>query len=161
MTGMTATEVIERLGLVPLEGEGGLYRQTWTLSGGPGDRSPLATAIYYFLTPDTFSELHQLHADEIYHFYLGDPVELTTLALDGSVGRHLLGPDLRAGMAVQLVVPAGTWQGSRLRDGGEWALLGTTMAPGFDPARYVQGSRASLLGSYPSAAAEIAALTRR
>ncbi len=160
MVRMTANEVIERLGLEPLVGEGGLFRETWQLPGMTPTAAPIATAIYYLLTPDTFSEFHRLQSDEIYHFYLGDPVELTTLAGGGSVGRFVLGQDIGGGMDVQRVVPAGVWQGSRLRDGGAWALMGTTMTPGYDPNRYERGTADRLLTRWPGAANEIAALTR-
>src|SRR5207245_2095434 len=90
------------------------------------------TAIYYLLTPDTFSALHRLPTDEVYHFYLGDPVEMLQLWPDGSGRVGTLGQDVRAGQLLQVIVPRGVWQGSRLRPGGAFALLGTTMAPGFD-----------------------------
>ena len=157
---MTAGDVIDRLGLRPLEGEGGLYRETWRLASPDGDGRPAATAIYYLLTPDTFSELHRLPHDELYHFYLGDPVDLLTLTPDGTVGRHVLGPDIRGGMTVQLLVPGGCWQGSRLRAGGRFALMGTTMTPGFRFEDYERGERRPLRDAYPDAAAEVERLTR-
>jgi predicted cupin superfamily sugar epimerase len=61
-----------------------------------------------------------------------------------------LGPDILAGQGPQVVVPAGVWQGSVLRPGGRYALLGTTMAPGFDFADYQAGDRARLTASYPT-----------
>lgn len=154
----SAASVVAHLGLVPLEGEGGLYRQTYRLAGA--GTAPAATAIYYLLTPETFSEFHRLPSDELYHFYLGDPVALTRLTPDGEAITHMLGADLLAGMAVQRLVPAGDWQGSQLVPGGEYALMGTTMTPGFDPATYERGRRHDLLARYPRAASTIDALTR-
>lgn len=139
----SATEVITALGLVPLPSEGGYFRETYRSADelpqsslparyqGAGGRRA-ATAIFYFLTPDTYSALHRLRADEIYHFYRGDPVELFTLNDAGNLERRLLGGQWETGQACQAVVPAGVWQGSRLADGGSWALLGTTVAPGFE-----------------------------
>ena len=98
--------------------------------------------------------------DEVYHFYLGDPVEQLLLHPDGRSEVVMLGPDLAAGQRVQHVAPRDTWQGTRLRDGGTWALLGTTMAPGFDAADYEAGDRAALCAAYPHEAARIVALTR-
>ena len=158
--GVRADDLIARLGLVPLEGEGGRYRETYRLAAANNSGLPAATAIYYLLTPDTFSELHRLPSDELYHFYLGDPVELLTLAPEGDVGRHVLGPDVLGGMAVQLLVPGGTWQGSRLREDGRFALMGTTMTPGFRAETYRRGDREELSQRYPSAAMEIKRLTR-
>ncbi len=160
-----AADIIRLLGLRPLPVEGGYYAETYRAPGPPGsDGTPgraQATAIYYLLTPDTFSEMHRLAADEIYHFYLGDPVELLLLPPDGSGATVTLGPDLGSGMRVQQVVRAGTWQGSRLVAGGSWALLGTTMAPGFDLEDYESGHADALAAAYPAHAATIGSLTRR
>jgi hypothetical protein len=171
MAQFTARDLIDLLGLVPLPGEGGHFRQTWAadsslapgVPGGPYRAArPVGTAIYYLLSddPDSFSALHRLPTDEVYHFYLGDPVDQLLLHPDRRVERVVLGPDLLAGQRVQHVAPRGTWQGSRLRPGGRVALLGTTMAPGFDPSDYEAGVRATLLREYPAAAADIATLTR-
>ena len=78
------------------------------------------------------SALHRLPGDEVFHFYLGDPVRMLQLWPDGTSRKLVLGTDLGAGQVPQLVVPGGVWQGSVLVDGGAWALLGATMAPGFD-----------------------------
>lgn len=168
---MTAAEIIALLGLTPLPIEGGHFRETWR-SPLTIDRSMLplryaadksvGTAIYYLLThdPDSFSALHRLPTDEVYHFYLGDPVEMLLLSPDHAVRRIILGPNIGAEQHVQFVVPAGTWQGSRLIAGGEFALLGTTMAPGFDPADYQPASREELCNEFPAAADLIRTLTR-
>lgn len=129
---LSAAEVIDAFDLEPLEGEGGYFRQTWIAPGDRGD-APVGTCILYLVTPDSFSALHRLDHDEIFHFYLGDPCEAVMVAPDGTLTEVVLGQDVSAGMKVQHVVPAGWWQGTRLAPGGEWALLGTTMAPGFHP----------------------------
>ncbi|MBI1795574.1 MAG: cupin domain-containing protein [Candidatus Eisenbacteria bacterium] len=149
---MTAEDLIRRLRLVPLAGEGGFFRETL--------RSAHSSAIYYLLTPDTFSALHRLPGDEIFHFYVGDPVEMLQLRADGTAATVLVGADVARGMQPQVVVPGGTWQGCRLVSGGTFALLGTTMAPGFDLADFELGDRAVLIGRFPAHAAMIAALTR-
>jgi len=149
---LTAKQVQELFKLQPLQPEGGYFAETY--------RSPLSTAIYYMLTPDTFSAMHRLKGDEIYHFYLGDPVEMLMLKPDGSAEALLLGQKVTAAMRVQHVVPGGTWQGSRLAPGGKFALMGTTMAPGFDPKDYEAGLRDALSAQYPAYAPLIAFLTR-
>ncbi|MBM3288207.1 MAG: cupin domain-containing protein [Candidatus Eisenbacteria bacterium] len=117
----------------------------------------LSTAIYFLVTPDRPSPMHRLSGDEIYHFYSGDPVEI--LVLSGSQGRiHLLGNDLDAGMRPQIVIPGGAWQGASVAAGGRFALLGTTMAPGFDYADYEAGDPADLASRFPEFASWIAAL---
>jgi predicted cupin superfamily sugar epimerase len=155
-----------RLQLVPHPAEGGWFAETYrsaeTLepAGGKGRRAH-ATAIYYLLTPETFSAMHRLAADEIFHFYLGDPVEMLELDPEGG-GRVLrLGTDLASGMRPQIVVPRGVWQGSRLVPGGRLALLGTTVSPGFEFDDYEPGERDALAGRFPEFRDLILALTRR
>jgi predicted cupin superfamily sugar epimerase len=104
--------------------------------------------------------VHRLASDEIFHFYLGDPVEMLQLWPDGSHRLVLIGVDLQAGQRPQVLVPRGVWQGARLRPGGHFALLGTTVAPGFDYADYETGHRGHLLATYPTARDLIIALTR-
>jgi len=156
-----ADRIVRLLGLEPHPEEGGFFRETYrsqeaTHPGGPfrGSRC-LHTAIYYLLTADTFSAMHRLPGDEVFHFYLGDPVEMLELHPSGEGTVTVLGPDLET-MTPQHVVPGGTWQGSRLADGGAWALLGTTMAPGFSYEDYEHGT-ASLLEEFPAFAELIAA----
>ncbi len=148
---MNADEIIAHLGLTPLGFEGGFYRETYRQ--GEGD----ATAIFYMLTPDTCSLMHRLEDPELYHFYLGDPVEMLMLTDGGAEVVHL-GPELAAGQRVQHLVPSGVWQGSRLIPGGRFALMGTTMTPGFDLARFRLGSR-DHLSCPPEHAALLNALT--
>ena len=162
-------EIQELLNLHPLPLEGGYfaetYRSKFTLNQGSlppgysGERT-LSTAIYYMLTPDTFSAMHRLKGDEIYHFYLGDPAEMLILKPDGTGETLLMGQDIVSGMCLQHVVPAGVWQGSRLVPGGKFALLGTTMAPGFHPADFELGAREELSARYRAYAKLIAVLTR-
>jgi predicted cupin superfamily sugar epimerase len=166
---MDAKDLIRLLKLEPLQPEGGYFAETYrsdlelpglALSAGSAGGRPLATAIYYLLTPDSFSALHRLPSDEIYHFYLGDPVQMLLLHPNGKSQAIWLGHGIDAGMRVQVVVPGGTWQGSRLMRGGRFALLGTTMAPGFQPGDYDPGDRAALSEAYPDRRDLIAALTR-
>ena len=168
---MTAQHVIEWLGLEPLPDEGGWFRQTWrspeyVAAGvlGPRYRREclVGTAIYYLVTDSVngFSALHRLPTDEIYHFYLGDPVEQLRLHPDGRSEWIVLGADLRAGQHVQHVAPRDVWQATRLVAGGRWALLGTTLAPGFDFSDYEPGSRSALIAAYPDVAAAIVSFTR-
>jgi predicted cupin superfamily sugar epimerase len=160
---MTADQIKEFLNLQPHPVEGGAYRRTYasahTIGMPRGDR-PMSTAIYYLLEPGTFSEMHVLASDEIFHFYLGDPVEMLQLYADGSSAIFTLGPDLAAGQHVQLVVPAGVWQGTRLAGDGKVALLGCTVTPGFDFADYRSASGEELAAKWPHEAERIRSLTR-
>ena len=105
---------------------------------------PQATAIYYLLEQGQFSEMHMLESDEMFHFYLGDPVEMLQLYPDGGSAVFTLGHELMAGQQVQVLVPAGVWQGMRLVGDGKVALLGCTVMPGFDFADYHNASLKSL-----------------
>jgi uncharacterized protein len=160
-------QLIRHFRLEPLPIEGGYFRQTWSsddLVSIPGYHAPrpAGTAIYYLLTsePDSFSALHRLASGEIYHFYLGDPVEMLLLSEGASGRRIILGPDVLGGQHVQYIVPRSVWQGSRLLPGGHFALLGTTMAPGFDARDFTLGRRSELLLRFPESAALIRELTR-
>jgi predicted cupin superfamily sugar epimerase len=112
------------------------------------------------LAPETFSALHRIKTDEIYHFYLGDPAELVQLLPDGSGCVVTLGNDIAAGAQVQTVVSRETWHGARLAEGGKYALLGTTVAPGFEFTDVEIGRRSDLIRCYPSFRTTIVALTR-
>lgn len=144
MSRMTAAEVIDLLRLEPLAGEGGLFRQTWIARGATDDSPPIGTAILYLVTPESWSAPHRLAHDEVFHFYLGYPCRMVMASAGGDVREITLGHDLRVGHVVQHVVPAGWWQGTRLAPGGEWALMGTTMAPGFRPEAFELATAASL-----------------
>jgi hypothetical protein len=175
---VTADELIKLLGLRPHK-EGGYFAEAWrspeklAVNALPprysGSRS-LSTSIYYLLTPDTFSRLHRLRSDEIFHFYLGDPVEFLLLEPSSERDREavedeeptgrlvLLGPDIKEGHRPMLVVRRGAWQGARLKKGGRFALMGTTTAPGFEYDDYEEGNRATLVSEYPGFADRICEL---
>jgi predicted cupin superfamily sugar epimerase len=178
---MTAEQIIQLLRLEKHPEEGGYFRETYRsrgaievnqlppgFRGGPPGRS-LGTAIYYLITPQSFSALHRLPGDEIFHHYLGDAVEMLMLHQDGRGEVVRIGSNLAAGESPQAVVPGGTWQGSRLlrdidRSGGAaasagFALLGCTMAPGFDYADYSHGRRDDLTKKFPAHADHIRRLT--
>lgn len=166
---MRADQIIELLGLKPLPQEGGFFRETHRASealaeealGGrhSGDRH-LSTAIYFLITAEHFSAFHRIVQDEVFHFYLGDAVELVQLDEAGHLQKIGLGPKLLEGQRPQAIVPAGTWQGLRVVEGGEWALLGATVSPGFDFRDFEIGKREELLARYPQYRAEILRFTR-
>jgi hypothetical protein len=166
---LTGEKLKALLNLVPLSMEGGYFAETYrspevvapeVLAGHYNGARAMTTAIYYMLEPDSFSEMHRLASDEIFHFYLGDPVEMLQLWPDGESKQIVIGPDLERGMVPQAVVPRGVWQGARLAAGGKLALLGCTVSPGFDYADYESGRREALVKEYPQARDVIRALTR-
>ena len=145
-------EIIKKLQLEPLQDEGGYFRRTYA------DAS--SSAIYYLVTPNDFSALHRLKGNEVFHFYAGNPVDMVQFGSDGVLKKITLGSDFMNGMEPQVVVPAGTWQGTRLHDGGEWALLGTTMAPRFEYEDFELGDRSTLILQFPYLSDVIKAFTR-
>lgn len=161
----SADDLIRHFHLQPHPQEGGFFRETYRstqTSLVPAYDSPrhLSTAIYYLLTPDTFSALHRLKSDEVFHFYLGDPIRMVQLdPKNGASQTIILGPDILQGQHVQIVVPQGVWQGSHLEPGGKWALIGCTVAPGFEYADYETGLRADLLAQFPGQVEAIGRLT--
>jgi predicted cupin superfamily sugar epimerase len=165
---LTAGEVIELLALKPLPMEGGYFRETYrspdvlqptALPSRYSSAKSASTAIYYLLTPDTQSRLHRLPTDEIFHFYLGGPVIMLQLLASGAGRTIILGNRLEREQTPQVVVPAGVWQGCFLPPEAHFALLGTTVAPGFDFADYEPGKRDLLEVEYPAFAALIRRLT--
>lgn len=175
MPKLTPQTLIDYLSLEPLAHEsgyeGGFFCRSYlsadvlspeNLPERYRDAKSIGSAIYFLLTdgPDSFSALHRLPTDEIYHFYLGDPVALFLLHPDGYSQKVVLGQDILNGEQVQFVVPAGSWQGSRLVPGGWYALMGTTMAPAFTGDDYEHGDRETLLAQYPDYSEMIRLLTR-
>jgi uncharacterized protein len=165
---LNADQLIKLLQLQP-HPEGGFYRETYrcaeSVESGAlpqrysGDRS-FATGIYFLLTAGTFSAMHKVASDEMFHFYFGDPVEMLLLEPDGSSRTVRLGHALDKGELPQFIVPHRWWQGSRLVEGGEYALLGCTVSPGFEFADFELGTRQALQSQYPGAAHTIGRLTR-
>jgi uncharacterized protein len=174
---LTAEDVKRLLGLAPHPREGGWFVQMYaaeellSAENFADDRYDgprrTGTAIYYLLEPETFSEMHVLESDEIFHHYAGDAVEMLQLHPDGTNRRVVIGKDLAAGERPQVVVPRGVWQGSRLlasaqvgTDAHGWALLGCTVSPGFEFVDYSSASREELIARWPAEAEMITALTR-
>ncbi|MCX8473210.1 MAG: cupin domain-containing protein [Sediminibacterium sp.] len=161
-------QIIELLDLKPLSIGGGFFRRTYSSNEliakenlperYPSSR-PFSSAIYYLLTPETFSILHKLPTDELFHFYLGDPVEMLQLFDDGTGKIIKLGNDVLSGYLPQVVVLKNTWQGTKLIDGGEFALFGATLTPGFEDEDFIPPNKSELLKNYAEFAELINKLT--
>jgi len=149
--------------------EGGAYRQTYraplTLPKAAlppafsGDRAA-STLIYFLLRADEFSAFHRIAADEVWHFYSGDPLRVHEIREDGTLVTHGLGADPEGGAHFQAVVTAGSWFAAEIATGGEYGLVGCTVAPGFDFVDFALGPRESLVRAFPQHAALITRLTR-
>jgi uncharacterized protein len=164
---MNVEDIIQHLNLEKHPTEGGYFSETYrskeTIKDYKGSERSVSTAIFYLLTNETdaFSEMHRLQTDEIFHFYLGDPVEMLHLYPDGTGKKIIFGNDLANGMQPQVIVPANVWQGARLIEGGRFCLMGTTMAPGFEYSEYQSGSQKELSKRFPEYKKIIAELTRK
>ena len=159
---------IDRLSLSP-HPEGGYYRVTYqsTLtiaqdalpSAFHGDRCA-STAIYFLLAERDFSAFHRLASDELWHFYAGSALIVYVIDPEGNYSELHLGNEFEAGEVFQEVVKAGCWFGSRLKNPAGFALVGCTVAPGFDFADFEMAKRSELIASYPKHRKLIEELTR-
>ena len=142
--------MIRALDLAP-HPEGGYYRETYRAG---------STAIYFLLPAGEFSAFHRLRtSDEMWHHYAGDPVELHTIAPDGTYRVDLLGGAIAHGETPQALVPAGTLQAAIVR-GPRWALCGCTVTPAFEFSDFEMPPRGELLARHPSHREAIERLTR-
>jgi uncharacterized protein len=149
--------------------EGGAYIRTYSsdlfisqdhlLPTFHGPR-PASTAIYFLLKKDQFSAMHRIASDELWHFYYGDPLMVYEIDASGNLTEHLLGNNPENNESFQCVVKAGSWFGSKIKDGGDYSLVGCTVSPGFDFADFELGNRTALMQLYPQHAATIQILTR-
>ena len=156
---LSAEYIIDYFGMKPLPEEGGYYVETYRAeekitsknlpSRYTGPRN-FSTAILYLLTPDACSRLHKVKSDEIFHFYLGDPIRMIQLHPDGKSEIIEIGPDITKGQNPQFTVPKGTWQGSQLKKNGKFALLGCTVAPSFEFTDYCSADKEKLLKICPN-----------
>jgi predicted cupin superfamily sugar epimerase len=156
--------IIKKLELEPQIQEGGFFCRTYTspetIETKHGPR-PSMSAIYYLLTPDSFSALHVLKSDEIYHFYAGDPLELHLVSPEGIYTCIKMGNAILDDELPQYLVPAGFWQCSRIHKMNQgYSLVGTTVSPGFEFADFELIRKSELRKVSPSLAAKLAEFIR-
>ena len=158
---MTSDELIRRFELLP-HPEGGFYRETYRaqdqFTTPQGERN-CSTAIYFLLPAGAQSSLHRLKSDELWHFYLGDPLQIVEIHPDGRVLKTVLGRDIASGQNLQHIVPAGVWFGSFPLTEHGYSFVGCTVAPGFDFADFEMAVRGELLNEFPHAQECIERLT--
>jgi predicted cupin superfamily sugar epimerase len=116
---------------------------------------PVGSAFYFMVTPSAPVRLHRIRNDQLYHYYLGDPLEVFMLQPDGSSERAVVGPDLRNGQHVQLLIPGNTFHTARLAQHGQWFLGASTEWPGVVPTDVEIGDLELLAGKYPEVAADL------
>jgi predicted cupin superfamily sugar epimerase len=159
--------LIDELALLP-HPEGGFYRETYRDPARikrvtDGAERSASTAIYYLLTDDAYSAWHRIQSDEGWHFYTGDVLNVHVLTPDGVLTLHRLGNPLsQPGTVFQAVVPAGCWfAAERAAGAAGYALVGCTVAPGFEFSEFEladQAEVARLASSHPRHAALITRL---
>jgi uncharacterized protein len=153
---------IDHLRLSP-HPEGGYYRVTYkselSVATKLGDRSA-STAIYFLLHGRDFSAFHRIASDELWHFYAGSALVVYVIEPNGDYSELHLGNDGDAGEVFQGAVKAGCWFASRLKDAASFALVGCTVAPGFDFADFELAARSELVRAYPQHRRLIEELTR-
>lgn len=161
----SAVEWAALLGMAP-HPEGGWFRETYRSVGeivepqvfdGPRNFS---TAIYFLLTSESFSAFHRIRSDEVWHFYAGDGITVHEIDAQGRHTAHRLGAEPSRNEVFQLVIPAGSWFASEVAEGGEYGLVGCTLAPGFDFRDFEMAKRAALLHDFPQHREVISRLCR-
>ncbi len=168
MTAKNAAYWKERLQLQQ-HPEGGAYRRTFSSSvtAAAGSLPTVfkgmrhySSAIFFLLEYGNFSAFHRLHSEEMWHFYTGYSLTIYEIAKSGRLLIHTLGSDFEAGERFQVLIPAGSWFGSRVEQTEGFALVGCTVTPGFDFSDFELASRAELVHAYPQHATLIRELTR-
>lgn len=119
------------------------------------DGRPLGSALYFLVTPDAPVRLHRIRNDQLYHYYLGDPLEVYMLHSGGATERVVVGPDLRSGQRVQLRIPGNTFHAARVMTPGRWFLGASTEWPGVIPSDVELGDVELLAQKYPAVAAHL------
>ena len=126
------------------------YTSAMTMDAGA---RPVGSALYFMVTPGAPVRLHRIRNDQLYHYYLGDPLDLVVMKTDGSSQKLVVGPDLAAGQHVQFFIPGDTFHTARVR--GRWFLGASTEWPGVIPADVEMGDATALAKRYPAVAHEI------
>lgn len=169
---MTETEkiasLINNLELLP-HPEGGYFKETYRSEGSinqnalngsfSGNRS-YCTGIYFLLTSDTFSALHRIKQDEMWHFYDGGTLLVHVITPEGEYYTITLGKDFENGEVPQAVVPAGCWFGASVKDDNDFSFVGCTVAPGFDFEDFELAKEQEISQQFPQHSTLIKTLTR-
>ncbi len=140
--------------------EGGAYLESYRSTTQMGDRN-ISTAIYFLLLSHEFSSFHRIKSDEIWHFYLGGPLEIIEIAPDGTQSVTILGNEVDKGQRLQYVVKAGHWFGSRPLKNSLFSFVGCTVSPGFDFRDFELADYETLTQEYPQHTALIQSLTHK
>ena len=122
------------------------------------DGRPLGSALYFLVTPGAPVRLHRIRNEQLYHYYLGDPLEVFLLHGDGSSERAIVGSDIRGSERLQLRIPGNTFHTARVIGHQRWFLGASTEWPGVVPADVEIGNLEELAENYPAVAADLRAI---
>jgi predicted cupin superfamily sugar epimerase len=157
---LSAPQVIDRLHLEPHPTCGFVaetYRSRDRIAPG-GLRAPFAdgrqlgSGLYFLVTPERPVRLHRIRNDQLYHRYLGDPLDVLALYPDGTHAVEVLGPDLAAGQKLQVFLPGGTFHTARVVGSGSWFLGASTEWPGVQPEDVETANPFQIAEQYPDTA---------
>jgi len=163
-----AEHYIHQLNLLP-HPEGGYYKEVYrsalSISSGAlpqsfGGNRQICTSIYFLIEQGNFSAFHRIKSDETWHFYDGSALEVIELAAHGQLKKTAIGRNLEKDEQLQYTVKANTWFASRVKESGDFSLVGCTVSPGFDFEDFEMAQRSKLLENYPQHKIEIISLTR-
>jgi predicted cupin superfamily sugar epimerase len=168
MLNIEVKNLIQQLNLSP-HPEGGWFRETYrsdeqvqktALPDRFNDNRQLSTAIYFLIEKNNFSAFHRIKSDEVWHFYIGDTLNIHMLMPNGSLETVRLGNKLHAGDRLQYVVPANVWFASEPAEESSFSLVGCTVSPGFDFADFEMAAKKDLIQEFPQHQEIIQRLTR-
>lgn len=165
---MNANYFIKKLNLQP-HTEGGYYSEVYrsdiiipknALPQEFNGERCFSTSIYFLVEKDNFSALHKIKSDEIWHFYYGDALEVIEIDDNGILKSTILGNNLEKNETFQYTVKANNWFGSRVKEGGQFSLVGCTVSPGFDFNDFELAKRNELILKFPNQKELIESMTR-
>jgi len=113
-----------------------------------GNRA-FSTSIYYLLKNKNVSLFHRIRQDEIWHFYAGTALTIHCISDDGEYSKFVLGRNIKDGETFQVVVKAGCYFAAEVNDKESYALVGCTVAPGFDFEDFEIPERGVLIKAFP------------
>lgn len=161
-------QLIEKLDLEK-HPEGGYFKETYRseisipgsiLPSEFGSERSVSTCIYFMLTSNEFSAFHKVNQDEAWHFYLGEPILLHVISPKGDYSKIRIGIDFSSDETPQFVVPAQHWFAAEVSKEESFALVGCTVAPGFDFKDFELAEREQLQNKFPKHSDLIKRLTR-
>lgn len=120
------------------------------------------SSIYLLLDQEDFSAWHQSRSDEIWHYYDGgSSIDIHVIDQNGHIKMLSLGnPLVTKNASFQVIIKAGEWFATEVRDKTSFGLVGCTGFPGFEYSDSILANRSYLVSKYPAHKSIINRLTR-